>query len=149
MNKILVVVFKNLCPELSPFLVKLFNQCLKKCFPRLWRCIVCALCTRTQENPCLHHNIALSASLVLLANFIINKKVVEHLKKNKFIYNKQYSFHSSRSTIDVLTIIMYRLYEALNNISILRVITQYILKDFDKIWHRGSLHKFASYGISR
>ena len=59
----------------------------------------------------------------------------------------QYGFRSSRSTADVLTVITHRISRALDSNLDARVITLDISNAFDKVWHKGLLHKITSYGI--
>ena len=60
----------------------------------------------------------------------------------------QYGFRSSRSTADVLTVLTDRLSRALDNNFDAWVIALDISKAFDKVWHKGLLHKLEGYGIN-
>lgn len=73
-----------------------------------------------------------------LPKFIINKKVVDHPNINNLLGNTQYEFRSSRSTADVIN--KYRISKALDS-KLIGAIALNIAKVFDKIWHRGLLHK--------
>ena len=66
-----------------------------------------------------------------------------------FFSDFQYGFRSSRSTVDLLTVVSDRIARAFNNRSgSTRAVALDISKAFDKVWHGGLLHKRKSYGIS-
>ena len=71
---------------------------------------------------------------------------MKHLNKSKLLSDVQCGFRSSRSTADVLTIITHRISRALDSNLEARVITLDISKAFDKVWHKGLLHKITNYG---
>ena len=78
---------------------------------------------------------------------------MNHLNNSKLLSNFQYGFRSSRSTADVLTVITHRISRALDSNLDARVITLDISKEFDKVWHKGLLHKMfaddtTEYGIT-
>lgn len=84
-------------------------------------------------HPCC--NITPSASLVSSAksDFIINKKVIDHLTKNNPLSDKEYGFHTLKFTTDILTAITHRIIEAVDGSISMRVITLDISKAFDKV----------------
>ena len=60
----------------------------------------------------------------------------------------QYCFRSSRSTVDLLTVVSDRIARAFNMSGATRAAALDICKAFDRVWHAGLLHKLKSYGIS-
>ena len=60
----------------------------------------------------------------------------------------QYSFRSSRSTADLLTVVSNRIARAFNSYGASQTLARYIFKAFDRVWHAGLLHKHKSYRIS-
>ena len=60
----------------------------------------------------------------------------------------QYGFRSSRSTVDLPTIVSDRIARAFNRSGATRAATLHISKAFDSVWHAGLLHKLRCYGIS-
>ena len=57
----------------------------------------------------------------------------------------QYSFRSSRSTADLLTVVSNRIARAFNSYGASQTLARYIFKAFDRVWHAGLLHKHKSY----
>ena len=146
-----MVVLKHLSPELSPILAKLFNRCLKeRCFPTSWKTsAVCPVFKNAGDKsaPSQYRPISLLSIISKLFECVINERVLDHLVKNNLLSDVQYGFRSSRSTADVLTVITHRISEAIAKGNHTRVIALDISKAFDKVWHKGLLHKLSSYGI--
>ena len=59
----------------------------------------------------------------------------------------QYEFRPSRSTADVLTVITDRISRVLDTGFDARLFALDISKAFDKVWHKGLLHKLKGYGL--
>ena len=56
-----------------------------------------------------------------------------------------YSFRSSRSTADLLTVVSGRTARSFNRSGVTRAVA--LIHGFDRVWHTGLLHKLISYGI--
>ena len=150
-DSIPVVVLKHISPELSPILAKLFNRCLnERCFPTSWKTsAVCPVYKNAGDKsaPSQYRPISLLSIISKLFECVINERVLDHLVKNNLLSDVQYGFRSSRSTADVLTVITHRISEAIAKGNHTRLIALDISKAFDKVWHKGLLHKLSSYGI--
>ena len=151
-DNIPVIVLKNISPELSPILAKVFNKCLlQKCFPISWKISsVCPVYKNSgdRSSPSQYRPISLLSIMSKLLESVINKRVTKHLMKNHLLCDEQYGFRSSRSTADVLTVITHRVSEALDEGFMTRAVALDISKAFDKVWHRGLLLKLSRNGIS-
>ena len=79
---------------------------------------------------------------------LVNNRIVGHLEKCGLFSDFQYSFRSSRSTADLLTVLSDRIARAFNRSGATRAVALDISKAFDRAWHAGLLHKLKSYGIS-
>ena len=78
---------------------------------------------------------------------LVNKKIVDHLEKCGLFSDFQYSFRSSQSTADLLTIVSDRTIRALKRSEATRAVAPDISKALDRVWLVGFLHKLRSYGI--
>ena len=146
------IVLKKICPEVAPILAKLFNRCLReKHFPDSWKISnVCPVYKNSgdQSSPSQYRPISLLSIISKLLESIINKRIMHHLLVNSLLSDQQYGFRSCRSTADVLTVITHRVSEALDNGHMTKSIALDISKAFDKVWHKGLLHKLLGYGIN-
>ena len=79
---------------------------------------------------------------------LVNNRTVDHLEKCSPFSDFQYSFRSSRSTADLLTVVSDRIAGAFNRSGATRAVALDISKAFDRVWHAGLFHKLRSYGIS-
>ena len=79
---------------------------------------------------------------------LVNIRILDRLEKFDLFSDFQYSFRSSRSTDDLLTVVSDRNARAINSSGATRAVVLHISKVFDRVWHAGLLHKLKSYGIS-
>ena len=79
---------------------------------------------------------------------LVNNRIVDHLEKCALFSDFQYGFRSSRSTVDLLTVVSDRIARAFNGSGTTRAVVLDISKAFDRVWYAGLLHKLKSYGIS-
>ena len=79
---------------------------------------------------------------------LVNNRIFDHLEKCGLVSDFQYGFRSSRSTVDLLTVISDRIARAFNRSEAIRAVALDITKAFDRVWHVGLFHKPKSYGIS-
>ena len=79
---------------------------------------------------------------------LVNNNIVDHLEKSGLFSDFQYGFRSSRSTVDLLTVVSDRIAKAFNRSGATRAVALDISQAFDRVWHAGLLHKLKSYGNS-
>ena len=72
-------------------------------------------------------------------------RIVDHLEKCGLFSDFQYSFRSSRSTADLLTVVCDRIARAFNKSGTTRAVALDISKALDVVWHAVLLHKLKSY----
>ena len=146
-----VVVLKNCEPELSYILAELFNKCLEEsCFPDCWKVssVVPVFKNVGKRSTAKKYYPASLLSVVSkVFEKLVNNRIVDHLEKCLFS-DFQYSFRSSRSTVDLLTVVSDRIARAFNMSGATRAVALDISKAFDRVWHAGLLHKLKPYGIS-
>ena len=79
---------------------------------------------------------------------LVNNRIVDHLEKCGLFSDFQCGFRSSRSTVDLLTVVSDRIARAFNRSGATRGVALDISKAFDRVWHAGLLHKLRSSEIS-
>ena len=113
-----VVVLNNCEPELSYILAELFNKFLKEsCFPDCWKVSsVVPVFKNVGERSTAKNYRPVSLLSVVSKVFekLVNNRIVDHLEKCALFSDLQYSFRSSRSTADLLTVVSDRIARAFN-----------------------------------
>ena len=154
-DSILVVVLKNCEPEISFILAELFNMCLKESrFPDCWKVSsVVPVFKNVGERSTAknYHPVSLLSVVSKVFEILVNNRIVDHPKKSGFFSDFQYSFRSSRSTADLLTIISDRIARALvwgYKSGAIEAVALDISSTFDKVFRGGLLQKRRSYEVS-
>ena len=93
-----------------------------------------------------YHPIDLLSVVSKVFEKLVNNRIVDHLKKCGLFSDFQYSFRSSQSTADLLTVVSDRIAGAFNRSVATQTVALYISKDFDRVWHVG-LHKLKSWNF--
>ena len=142
-DRILVVVLKNCGPELSYILAELFDMCLKEsCFPDCWKVSSLArVFMNVWERPTakIYRPVSLFSVVSKVFEKLVNNRIVDHLEKCGLFSDFQYSFRSSRSTLDLLTVVSDRIARVLNRSRATQAVALDISKAFDKVWYAGLL----------
>ena len=147
-----VVVRTNCELELSYILAELFNKCLKEsCFPDCWKVSSAVPVFKNvgeRSTAKKYRRVSFLSVVSKVFEKLVNKRIVDHLKKCGLFSDFQYCFRSSRSTADLFTVRSDRIATTFNRSGATRAVALDIYKAFDRVWHAGLLHKLKSYGIS-
>ena len=79
---------------------------------------------------------------------LVNNRIGDQLEKCGLFSDFQYSFRSSQSTAELLTVVSDRIAKAFNRCGATRAVALDISMAFDRVWHASLLHKRMSCGIS-
>ena len=146
------MVLKNCEPEVSYILAKLFNKCLKySCFLDCWKVSLVVPVFKNVGERSTAKNYCPDSLLSVVSKVfekLVNNRIADHLEKCGLFTDFQYGFRSSRSTVDLLTVVSDRMARAFNRSGTIRAVALDISKAFDSVCHAGLLHKLKSYGIS-
>ena len=108
-----MVALKNCDMELSYILAELFNKCLKKsCFSDCWKVSsVVPVFKNVGERSTAknYHPVSLLFVVSKVFEKLVNNRIVDHIEKCGLFSDFQYSFESSRSTADLLTVVSDRI----------------------------------------
>ena len=85
--------------------------------------------------------ISLLSSLSKVFEKIVHKRIYAHLTENSLLTEKQSGYRSNHSTEQQLLYLTHSMYKSLDSGRDFTAIYLDISKYFDKIWHKGLLHK--------
>ena len=95
-----------------------------------------------------YRSVSLPSVVCKVFEKLVDNRIVDHLEKCSLFSDFQYSFSSSQSTADLLTVVSDRIARAFNRSGVTRAVALDISKAFDRFWHAGLLPKLKCYGIS-
>ena len=113
-----VVVLKNCEPEFSFLLAALFNKCMKESyFPDCWKVsLVVPVFKNVGERSTAknYHSVSLLSVVSKVFEKLVNNRAVDHIEKCGLFSDFQDGFRSSRSTVDLLTVVSDKIAMAFN-----------------------------------
>lgn len=145
------MILKECAPEIAPVLTKLFRRCLSDGkFPSCWKVASVVPvpkkgCDTSQVSN--YRPISLLSVIGKIFESVLNVHVLKFLEVQELQTDKQFGFRRSRSTADLLAYVTEHVSRVLDRQGVMRSVALDISKAFDKVWHRGLLHKLSSYGI--
>ena len=141
----------KMCPEqIAIPLQIIFNRSLRdNSYPSSWKTAnVTAIFKKGDSSlPSNYRPISLISCVGKVLERIIFKHVYNHLFENKLIYRYQSGFLPKYSTVHQLLEMYNCILNSLEKKEISCFVFCDFSKAFDKIWHRGLLHKMKAYGI--
>ena len=145
-NKLLLAA----CPVINEPLAFLFNKSLTEgVFPTIWKTAhIVPIYKKGDKSNCSNYRpIALLSCVGKVLEKCIQKRIVEYLNNERLISVSQSGFRKGDSTIYQLLTIYDDLCNALDKNIISQAIFFDISKAFDRVWHRGLIHKLNAIGI--
>ncbi|MCG8033229.1 MAG: hypothetical protein JAZ03_13755 [Candidatus Thiodiazotropha taylori] len=144
-------ILKELAEPLSNPLSDLFNYSLSQCdFPNKWKeANVSPLFKK--DDPSLISNyrpISLLSTIGKVMEKIVHKHLFNFFKEHNIITCLQSGFSPGDSTVNQLIDIYNTFCKALDDGKEVRAVFCDISKAFDRVWHRGLLHKLNEVGIN-
>ena len=143
-------IIKTCADSLAPILGKIFNLSLKmSTFPNIWKeAYVIPIYKTGNLYDCSNYRpVALISCIAKIFEKCIFKYVFNFLRDNNLLTNLQSGFTPGDSTTNQLTFLYDFIAKALDDGKEVRAVFCDISKAFDKVWHKGILHKLKSYGI--
>ena len=129
---------------------KLFNACMSRgVMPKAWKK---ANLTPIHKKNSLsdvrnYRPISLLSCLSKVLERLVCDKLRSYLEDNNLITEAQYGYRRGSSTLDQLLDIYDHIMKKMDEKMITRLIFMDVSKAFDKVWHRGLLHKMENLGI--
>jgi len=145
------IVLKQCARVLATPLAKLFNLSLKQgYFPEKWKEARVQPAFKKGDHSCVtnYRPISLLPIVAKVLESLVNRHLMQYLERNQLLSDTQYGFRSKRSTADLLSLATEVWLRSLDEYGESRVVSLDISKAFDRVWHKGLLHKLPAYGIS-
>ena len=143
-------LFKEGGSTMIKVLQKLFNLSMNsQYFPTMWkRANIIPLYKKGTPNIVSNYR---PVSLLCIASQIFERIIFKHVfnffRENFVINDFQSGFQSGKSTITQLLELYHQFCKAVDNGKEIRVVFLVIKKAFDKVWHKGLIHKLSLCGI--
>ena len=128
----------------------LFNMSLQQCeFPKIWKSANAIPLHKKDDRNLITNYLPVSLLSTVSKVFekIVFKYVYNHLKDNFVLTDFQSGYLLGRSTVTQLIEVYHMLCSLIDNEKEVRVIFLDIAKEFDRVWHKGILHKLQKAGI--
>ena len=144
------IVLKSCAPELAPILNRLFQLSYNLgIFPSSWKLAQIFPIPKEgdKSDPSNYRPIAITSLIFKTMETIITKQLLAFLETNNLLSDHQYGFRQARSTGDLLAYALHSWSSALESYGESRVISLYISKAFDRVWHKGLFAKLPMFGL--
>lgn len=144
-------MLKNTSKTIAIPLTKLYNLSLKQCkFPSLWKVAhVMPLFKKGDKSDVNNYRpVSLISCVGKSFERVVHKHVYNHIVTHSLLYKYQSGFIPGHSTVHHLIEVIHHTCLALENYETSCQIFCDISKAFDRVWHRGLIHKLNGYGLS-
>jgi hypothetical protein len=144
-------MLKNGSKELAPSLTRLFNYSLKICkIPQAWKAanVIPIYKKGDKQDVANYRPVSLLSVVNKCFEKIIFKYCYNFFTEHKLFTKWQSGFTPGDSTVKQLINIYHTFAQALDNKKDVRIVFCDISSAFDRVWHRGLLHKLQSVGIA-
>ena len=145
-HKLLKETVRSICYPLCV----LFNLSLEKgVFPSDWKLAhVMPLFKKGDKNDVSNYRpISLISCVGKLFERVVFKHLSNYFNENKLLYKYQAGFQTGNSTVHQLIEIYRQICRALDDKEQYCMVFCDVSKAFDRVWHRGLIHKLEMYGI--
>ena len=144
-------VLKACATELASPLAQLFSLCFSTGVqPTLWKTarVVPLHKRKSKSVPSNYRPVSLLCILSKVMESIINRQIVNFLEANHVLSSHQFGFRRGLGTADLLTRLQHEWSSTLALKGEVHVVAADIAGAFDKVSHKGVLHKARNYGLS-
>ena len=143
-------MLKSCKDTISKPLCKLFNKSLSlKTFPDCWKLAhVIPLFKKDDPSaPCNYRPVSLLSCISKIFERIIFKHIYNFLHSHNLFYKYQAGFLPGHSTVYQLLETYHSIVESIDNGDYCCMVFCDLSKAFDRVWHKGLIHKLQMYGI--
>ena len=145
------LILKNCANGLKGSLTYIINKSLEiGKYPSSWKNanIIPIYKKGDKSNPKNYRPISLLCVPSKIMERVVHKHIFNFLRDKQLLHRSQYGFIPNNSCVHQLVYIHDMIMQALDNKKQIRMIFCDITKAFDRVWHKGLLHKCRSLGIT-
>lgn len=146
-NRILRGCADTLCYPLS----RLFNLSLQTgVFPHCWKLSNIVPIHKKNDRQVVsnYRPVSLLCTISKVLERIVHSRLYTYCSENNLLTEKNSGFKPVDSTVNQLTSITHRIYQALDNKQDACLVFLDISKAFDRVWHRGLVFKLRQFGVN-
>ena len=144
-------VLRECAGQLAAPVARLFSFFMRQgVMPRSWKLanVTPVYKKKSKSDPSNYRPISLLSILSKIMESVINTQLVNYLEAQAIFSQNQFGFRAKLGTSDLLAALHYEWITTLNAGGCVRILAVDIAGAFDKVSHRGLLHKAEAYGIS-
>ena len=144
-------VLRECAGPLSAPVARLFGFFMRKgTMPRSWKHahVTPVYKKKAKSDPANYRPVSLLSVLSKVMESVINQQIVNFFERNGVFSANQFGFRARLGTQDLLAALHHEWIQVLNRGGCVRILAVDIAGAFDKVSHRGLLHKAEAYGIS-
>ena len=138
---------------IAPSLTYIFNLSLNTLtFPDSWKsAVICPLFKNrgSRQDPGNYRPVSLLSAVGKTMDALLSQSLCRYLVNEQLISNHQFGFLPGRSTTTQLVYLTDQLIKALDKRCSTVTVFMDFMRPFDKVWHRGLLHKLAQAGLEQ
>ena len=135
---------------ISRQLVPLFNGCIQRgCMPLCWKKVdVTPIHKKSSLNDVQNYRpISLLSCLSKVLERLVSDNLRDYLEGSNIITAAQYGFRKKSSTLDQLLDVYDGAMTGLDQRKVTKLLFLDVSKAFDRVWHKGLLHKLECLGV--
>jgi len=143
-------VLKECAEELAPIFARLFSKLFRLgVMPPSWKLanVVPVHKKKSKANVKNYRPVSLLSVASKVMESVVNRQLMNFLESSRTLSRNQFGFRRFLGTSDLLTALHNEWIQVLNNGGCVRLLAVDIAGAFDRVSHRGLLHKLEAYGV--
>ena len=144
-------LLKGTARSSAPILTRIFNRSLRcKSFPQHWKLanVTPIYKKGDKQNPINYRPVSLLCITSKVFEKLIFHRLYDHCMSNNLLTTKNSGFHKKDGTINQLIFLVHNIHANLDRRNDTCMVFLDQSRAFDRIWHKGLLHKLDAIGVS-
>ena len=145
------LILSLLANTMAPFFTDFFNFSISTgTFPSKWKTSNITPIFKNKgdkSDVCNYRPISLLCCASKVFEQLLAKQLTSYFHLNNMLYEKQAGFQKGDSTVNQLIILSDKILQALEEGKDVRTVFLDMSRAFDRVWHKGLLHKLNNFGV--